>query len=162
MSSIRKVNAIKLWNDVIVDLNSISGFTSPFIRRSDNYFRCPSEMYFYMEFVIHTHPSKIVVSEKVISANIPLIQNTSDSLYRYVMATKDNSYGIDESPDFTKIKWGWLQVDGFYTIEPNDKMICFQEFLSKFNELVKVWNNDKEIQCLTNGVADTLVGVQQG
>ena len=151
MKSVRKVNAVKLWNDIIVDINSVSGFTAPFIRRDANYHRSPSDISFYMEFVIHTHPSKITVSEKLASGTPVTLD---ENLYKYVKATKENSCDDNGLPLFKKISYGWLLSDGYYTIAPNESVVIFQEFLSKFTELVNVWNNGKDVQCLTSVEGD--------
>ena len=104
-----------------------------------------------MEFVIHTHPSQITVREKLTSGTATIFDET---LYKYVKATMENSSDGNGLPDFKKIRNGWLQVDGYYTIDPNQDMVSFQEFMSKFTELVKVWNKGNDVQCLTNGVTD--------
>lgn len=148
MEHLKKVNAVKLWNHIIVDLDAISGFTSPDILRRDlppSYIHHGSRCYF--EFLIHTHPSTITIREDMEPGTLVVIDDSG----------KVNEYEgictLPSSNNHEKTQMGWRQVDGSYTTHPNKDMASFQRFQAKFDELVKVWNNGRDVPWLADVAA---------
>jgi hypothetical protein len=118
MENIKK-NAIRLWEGTIIDLNSICGFGEPKMNVDHNNIDP-----YKMDFLIFTGSGQIRISETIYPDhkkpyNFPLV-------------------GFDDV---------FLLPYGEETTDPYNKEIKeFVEFSKKFNDLVDLWNNEKEIK----------------
>jgi hypothetical protein len=125
VESIKK-NAIRLWEGTIIDLNSICGFGEPKITVGplSPFVVYPNHGQYKMDFLIFLGLSQVRISE---------------------IFYPDHKKPYD--PPLIGIDDVFILYNGEETTDPYNKEIKeFVEFSKKFNDLVDLWNNEKEIK----------------
>ena len=140
IETLTKINAVRLWNGTVIDLNAISGIESPVFNRAGYGTMDKCEIY----CIIKSNKGDIKITE---------YPHTRDGyrfgISKYYMGVLviNTSKGVESC---NNISWdrgnsvSWKCIDDTYNINPkNEDVLFYMEFKNRIDTLIKYWNDNK-------------------